>query len=521
MHAHGPLRVILVEDDIIDRKATRRAIKSASVEMFVVEVDSIKAGLQALRTERFHCAIVDWQLPDGTAPMFLARSRDIAPGLPIIVMTGGGDDARTEQALGQGAQDFLIKGRFDSDTLVRAIQYAVSRKQADELRVKLARNERSNSIGQLAAGVAHEVNNPSAWIASNLQFLQQGLERLDVDSGLGSDGRRELRDMLELVAECRQGITRISEIVKALRSYAEASRVSDESVDLVSVAEHAIGLTQDRLRRVARVETLFESRGRLVRGDASALVQMLVHILTNACQELEAHPPERARVIVDISVELDGIVLGVEDTGRGVSQELRRDVFNPFFSTFGERRAGMGLAVVADVVAQHHGSVSFTEPRQLSGARIEVRLPIDREMLADTGERAIPKPDIDRVLHILVINDDQHLRTLFEQLLGDQHELEMCSDFDAGARSLSRLRGVDGVLVNLKHLATYVPRLRRELERAHIDSRRVVVCYNEPIAGETSDFLASAGVRGLRKPFGFQDVQDVLRHWASRGHPGR
>lgn len=203
MHAHGPLRVILVEDDIIDRKATRRAIKSASVEMFVVEVDSIKAGLQALRTERFHCAIVDWQLPDGTAPMFLTRSRDIAPGLPIIVMTGGGDDARTEQALGQGAQDFLIKGRFDSDTLVRAIQYAVSRKQADELRVKLARNERSNSIGQLAAGVAHEVNNPSAWIASNLQFLQQGLERLDVDNGLGSDGRRELRDMLELVAECR------------------------------------------------------------------------------------------------------------------------------------------------------------------------------------------------------------------------------------------------------------------------------------------------------------------------------
>jgi phosphoserine phosphatase RsbU/P len=143
------LRILLVEDDDVDRMRVHRAVKKAGSPVVLIDARDIESARAALANEKIDCAVIDFNLPDGTALDLLAfNAGGPHPSVPMVVLTGEADDQRALEALHSGAQDYLEKDRFEVDTFFRAIRYAVERARLSrDLEATNARLARELQIG--------------------------------------------------------------------------------------------------------------------------------------------------------------------------------------------------------------------------------------------------------------------------------------------------------------------------------------------------------------------------------------
>ncbi|QRN96063.1 histidine kinase [Archangium violaceum] len=248
------------------------------------------------------------------------------------------------------------------------------RRRAERERAEV---ERLVLVGQLAAGVAHEVNNPLAFVKSNLCFIQQELLRED-----GPLDRAELRDVL---AETQQGVLRIQQIVRDLRRFsregdgAEAEGRSEEAM------REAERLASVRLRGLGEVSLEIPPGLPAVRLGQRQLVQVLVNLLLNAADAVEmAEPARRALIGVKARRVEGGVRLEVEDNGPGIPADVLPRLFDPFFTTKPPGKGtGLGLALCREYVSRVGGSL-VAENRPEGGARFVLVLPTVPES-APTG----------------------------------------------------------------------------------------------------------------------------------------
>jgi C4-dicarboxylate-specific signal transduction histidine kinase len=252
----------------------------------------------------------------------------------------------------------------------RAEAEAHRRKAQEALAATQTRAEESTrlaQVGRLAAGVAHEVNNPLAFIQANLRFLQEELSR---------EGR-SVKDCLEAVAETQQGVARIQQIVQDLTALARGAAQAESrevgSCPLPAVIEESMRLASVRLKRLA-VEVEVPPEVPLVRADARRLGQVLLNLLLNAADALEEARVAGPRVAVRVRAEPERVRLVLEDNGPGFPPEHLPRLFTPFFTTKAEGKGtGLGLAVSRQYVEGFGGSLS-AENRPEGGARFTVEL---------------------------------------------------------------------------------------------------------------------------------------------------
>jgi len=231
--------------------------------------------------------------------------------------------------------------------------------QLAESEQRRARAERLALAGQLAAGVAHEINNPLSFVKASLQYLAR-------------EGPTE--EQREPIAEALQGVERISQIVNDLRSLVRDGEVVDEVFAPGPALDEAWRLASTRLRGVHATCTSAPDLP-YVRGGHRLLVQALVNLLANAVDAAEGSPsPERRRVDARAERTPDGVSIVVEDGGPGLSPEVAQRMFDAFFTTKGVKGTGLGLALVREHVARCGGTVEGTN-RPEGGARFTVLLP--------------------------------------------------------------------------------------------------------------------------------------------------
>ncbi|HZX65140.1 MAG TPA: response regulator, partial [Myxococcales bacterium] len=164
-----PLKVLLVEDSTSARAMVRDLLAQEEPTLELDEASDLATAIQALRERSYDCALVDYVLPDGHGLALLGASEDDeAPAPAVVMLTAMNDHAMAMQALKGGAQDYLVKGSFGGPALSRSIRYAIERKKAAALQVRMVHVERLVAIGTLTAGVAHEINNPLAYVMGNL-----------------------------------------------------------------------------------------------------------------------------------------------------------------------------------------------------------------------------------------------------------------------------------------------------------------------------------------------------------------
>jgi len=240
-----------------------------------------------------------------------------------------------------------------------------------DTQAQLVQSEKMRSLGQLVAGVAHELNNPIGFVHANLQLLEEYVTRL-LQPGLDPEKRRKTQEAIaKLLQRSREGTERVKQIVQDLRTFSRTDQAELQQVNLADEIDRTLALIEGRLKGI-RVERDY---GELppVRCYAGQLNQVFLNLLMNACDALDGKGTIRIRT----RSEGDGVVLEFEDDGQGMPPEVLSRIFEPFFTTKPVGKGtGLGLSLSHGIVARHGGMMQVaSEPGR--GARFTIHLPLE------------------------------------------------------------------------------------------------------------------------------------------------
>lgn len=369
-------------------------------------------------------------------------------------------------------------------------------------------SERLASVGMLAAGIAHELNNPLAYVLGNLNVVIEELQDL-----IGSSPPERMRDLLDAAREAQQGAERARRIVRGLKSFSRVDAEERTPLDLRAVIDTAINMTANDLRHKARVVRDLRAAP-LVEADESRMLQVVVNLLVNASQALPAGRAETNTVTISLRESEGFACLEVRDTGPGISEEHTASIFDPFFTTKeSSEGTGLGLAICQGIVVSHGGTIEHETPPE-GGALFRVRLP-STSRPSPKPPRPGPKlkPDSAR---ILVIDDEEFIgRAVMRMLRGHDVVVE-----SLGERALARIEAgerFDVILCDLMmprmtgmELYDRVGDLAAELQE------RFVFMTGNVLEASARDFLERLPNQSLEKPFDMRLLRQIVRSLTRR-----
>lgn len=296
--------------------------------------------------------------------------------------------AELEQALAENERinRELTREREEQRVLIR---------QLEEAHNQLLQSEKLASIGQLAAGVAHEINNPIGFVTSNLGTLKTYVDDLlalldaylAAESELPQDLRERIatirervdvdylrRDVTELVDESIDGTQRVRKIVQDLRDFSRTGETSWQLADLHAGIESTLNVVQNELKYKAEVIREFGELP-MIECLPSQLNQVFLNLLLNAAQAI----PEHGRITIRTDCTGEFVRVAISDTGTGIPPEIRSRIFDPFFTTKPVGKGtGLGLSVSYGIVERHRGRIEVdSEPGR--GSVFTVFLPLRQE----------------------------------------------------------------------------------------------------------------------------------------------
>jgi PAS domain S-box-containing protein len=362
---------------------------------------------------------------------------------------------------------------------------------------RLAETSRLASVGELAAGVAHEINNPLTSVLGYAELLM----RQDIPDRIRRD--------LNTIAYDAQ---RASKVVQNLLSFSRRAEPEVRPEDVTKIVDQAIELKAYEFRvNNIQYETDYDTKGARALVDRHQLTQVAINLLTNAEQAMtEANGGGKLTISTSI---VDGQVrISIADDGPGIPSSAFDRVFDPFFTTKEVGKGtGLGLSICYGIVQQHNGELSV-ENNQDGGATFHIDLPI--APVGEISEQTHTNDDlaVGGLKQILVVDDEPVIRELLEKnlsLLG--HGVNTAAD-GAAAWELIESLEYDHIILDMKMPGMNGMDFFHMLKEADADvADRVIFLTGDTLSGDTRSFLASTGRPALSKPFLADDLIRVLR----------
>jgi methyl-accepting chemotaxis protein len=269
-----------------------------------------------------------------------------------------------------------VRARERTAELTRTNE-ALARLQETQEQLVLA--DRRITVGRLAAGVAHEINNPLAWLTGNLQFIAEELATLREAIAARDDAAAAgiLEELDLAVRETQEGGRRVAVIVRGLKTFARDDDDRRAPLSLDAALEAAIGMAMHEIKHRARLVRAFEDAPRVV-GNEVRLSQVFLNLLMNAAQALPDDGCDAHEIRVSLAVEPGGdAVVEVKDTGSGIAPENLPRIFEPFFTTKPVGvGSGLGLSISRNIVQSHGGDITVASAPGL-GTTFRVVLPTE------------------------------------------------------------------------------------------------------------------------------------------------
>ncbi|MFK7985448.1 MAG: response regulator [Sandaracinaceae bacterium] len=403
-----------------------------------------------------------------------------------------------------------------------SLRDVTDRRRAQELERRLQHADRLASIGSLAAGVAHEINNPATFIQVNLDmvardslqlldelnaYFTRTVERLPESergefereyTALNLDAR--LREMADLSNEGLDGVARITSIVRTLSSFARVDQDSAELIDPNDLVHDAARMVRHDLRHRARFELDLAPLPALV-CDRSKMAQVLVNLLVNASHALDDESEDN---VVEVRSRFANgeIFITVRDTGCGIPREQLGRIFEPFFTT--KRRdhgTGLGLSISADTVQRHGGRIEV-ESEVGDGTAFNIILPEQTPYFPSyTPSRATPAMSAVRPGRILLVDDEPLVRRSIVRLLKGRHEVIEAEDGQHALKILEADDTFDAILCDLMMPGTDGITLYQELEKTHPAlTRRMAFITGGVFSSRARRFVSEAAPLVIEKP---------------------
>jgi PAS domain S-box-containing protein len=436
-------------------------------------------------------------IADADREAFLERD----PHAPIAVrMPGPSGKARLAEISAAGSISF--EGRPATILIARDI---TERRITEE---QLVRAERLAALGELAAGVAHELNNPMAYVVMNLELVRSALEQ------------QKDASTREPLAEALDGIRRMQEIARELRAFAGSDESGiAEAVAVDRAVESAVNITRNQIRHRAGVERDIEP-GLAVRAREGQLVQVLVNVLANAADAIPDDGAEhtvniRVRALADARVEI-----AVSDTGAGIPPEILPRLFDPFATSKARGQgSGLGLAISRRIVDRFGGEIR-AENLAAGGARITLTLAA-AQAAARAAENVPPPVSMPRErVRVLVIDDEIAICRALKRVLA-AHDVETLSDSTQALAWLAR-GDFDVVVCDLMMPAISGYKLYAAACEGRPSLRtRFVFVSGGALSDEAARFLRTCECPVLPKPFSNDEVLDAVDRVAKANMAGK
>lgn len=419
-------RILVADDapDILDLLARLLRIDG-------YEVLTARDGSQAVELASAHqpdAILLDVMMPgmDGIEVCRRLKADPRLRSIPVILVTAKSADDDVVVGLDVGADDYVTKP-FRKEILAARLRSALRvkrdhdtiRRINDQLRAEIARRKRMEtelaraqrleSIGRLAAGIAHEINNPNQYIGDNVRFMQRAfadflkllgalrgliqaiqqgsaVDRLAAEAQasweqLGADELAE--EFPKAAREALEGVESIARTLRALKAFAQAETEQKALIDVGQAIENAIIVCRNEWKNAAEVTTDLQPDLPLLPCVPGQFNEVILNLLRNAAQAIadaaKSGPPLKGKITVRARRDADMVEIRVEDTGIGIPEHVRSRIFDPFFTTrpVGQG-SGQGLAIAHAVVKRHGGTLSF-ESHTGRGTTFVVRLPLGDE----------------------------------------------------------------------------------------------------------------------------------------------
>jgi len=231
---------------------------------------------------------------------------------------------------------------------------------------QLIHNEKMVSLGQLAAGVAHEINNPLSYLSSNLETLQDYINQYEaiidksfIDKTSVSTDIDELNylkeDSKELLLACLNGVKRVADIVTNLKQFSKKGSSEFSPTNLVDVIEDSLAIVTNKIKYKHNVSISHKSDKLIVDGNFGQLQQVFVNLFINAIDAM----PERGSLSIQTSSSDNEVIIVVKDNGIGMKDDTKTRIFEPFYTTKDESKGtGLGLSVSYAIITKHNGSIT-------------------------------------------------------------------------------------------------------------------------------------------------------------------
>jgi signal transduction histidine kinase len=421
------INVLVTDDSVIARSVIIKTLEAIGIDLG--EIHQASDGRQAIEIIENNC--VDLLLLDLTMPLMSGldvlrtlKADSSWQNIPVILVTAMDDDEDVIRGLDAGAHDYITKP-FKNEILAARVRSAVRIKQnhdklqrlTEELRVEIAERkhmqqelvqaQRLESIGHLAAGIAHEINTPSQYIKINARFIQglfaevdkllgnlvellEAAKNRNIAEELIKEVDRNLREadveyirqeVPEAIQHSLDGIDRVAGIVQALKEFAHPETGQRQSIDINRTIESVLAISRNEWTRVAELVTDFDPRIPPISCLPGDINQAILNLVVNAAEAIAGVVGDgshnKGTLTVRTAHQGDAVEIHIGDTGAGIPAGIRDKIFDQFFTTKDVGKGtGLGLSIAYSVIAQKHkGTITF-ETEDSKGSTFVVRLPL-------------------------------------------------------------------------------------------------------------------------------------------------
>jgi signal transduction histidine kinase len=353
--------------------------------------------------------------------------------IPVILVSAKSEDNDVIEGIRAGAHDY-VKKPFKGPILAARLRSAVRIKESydktarinKQLQAEIVKRKRKEqelvqaqkleAIGQLAAGIAHEINTPSQYIGDNVRFLEDAFQdihkALDAyhdmievakEHSLSDEKVKKIEDLMEeleidylaeetpkAIQQSIEGVDKVAEIVRAMKEFSHPGSDKKQSIDLNRAIESTLTVSRSEWKYAGEVVTKFDPDLPLVPCFPNEFNQVILNLIVNAAQAIlegadESSTPQ-GTITISTTHENDWVEVRIQDTGTGIPEEIRSKVFDHFFTTKGVGKGtGQGLAIAYSIIVEKHGGTINFESEVGEGTTFIVRLPLAMDVVLGGG----------------------------------------------------------------------------------------------------------------------------------------
>lgn len=404
--------------------------------------------------------------------------------------------------------------------------------ESADLRRQLMHADRLTAVGQLAAGVAHEINNPSSFVLANLVLMGEHLdvlnealcrmhhktlaaedeEPLAVDA-LFAEYRLDHRvqELGDMVSDNLEGMKRIVGIVKDLASFSRVEQEEIENFNINDVVRAACNMTSNEIRHQGLLTVELGTCPPL-RGHPGKIGQVLTNLLINAAHAIRCERPDGHEVRVTTSTERGAVKITIEDTGCGIPEANQRHIFDPFFTTKSRNQGtGLGLSLSAEFVRKHGGDIRLVRTSD-EGSLFEVTLPRKERRRSTLPNMLAPRRErVAAGRRILVIDDEIPLLRAFKRILSKDNIVITACGGREGLEILENDRHFDAVICDLMMPGVDGIDVFEWLQERDADvAQRLIFCTGGAFTRRAKAFTAEVDVPLIQKPIDWENLTELI-----------